>query len=75
MIIAGALFVTIGIAALAGLSFWPMLLIGLGAGMVLSGVVGKFGWEQLRPQLGRSGDRERRQGAGSPGPSANQEPP
>ena len=34
MIIFGALFIAIGVAALAGLSIWPAVLIGLGAGMI-----------------------------------------
>ena len=43
MIIVGTPLVAVGIAALLGLSYWPMLLIGSGAGMVLSGLKGKFG--------------------------------
>ena len=41
MIIFGSVFVGIGVAALAGLSIWPTVLIGLGAGMIITGVTGR----------------------------------
>ncbi len=44
MIILGALLVAVGAAALLDLPWAPALLIGLGAGMVVSGVTGRLGW-------------------------------
>jgi hypothetical protein len=64
MIIGGGLLVALGVAGLVGLSFWPTILIGLGAGMMLSGVVGK-GWpRRSRSGRGRPRGRERRRDAG-----------
>jgi hypothetical protein len=64
MIIGGGLLLALGVAGLVGLSFWPMILIGLGAGMMLSGVVGK-GWpRRTRRGRGRPRGRERRRDAG-----------
>jgi len=53
MIITGGILVAIGVAVLLGSSFWPMLLIGRGAGIVLSGVMGRSGWEPLEGHWGR----------------------
>ncbi len=47
MIITGFILVSIGLSALLHLNIWPVVLVGLGAGMVLSGVMGRFGWEPL----------------------------
>ena len=66
MIIGGGLFVALGVAGLVGLSFWPTILIGLGAGMILSGGVGKGwprpdrrgrGWQMRRKRRRDAGDR------------------
>ncbi len=42
MIILGTTLIAIGAAILAGVDFMPALLIGLGSGMVISGVTGKW---------------------------------
>ena len=48
MIILGAVLVAVGAAALLDLPWAPALLIGLGAGMVVSGVTGRLGWPSGR---------------------------
>ncbi len=48
MIILGAVLVAIGAANLLDLPWAPALLIGLGAGMVVSGVTGRLGWPSGR---------------------------
>ena len=58
MIIFGAVLISIGVAGLLGLSYWPILLIGLGTGLVLSGISGKIGW----PQHVQGETEERRRG-------------
>ena len=60
MIILGALLVAVGAAALLDLPWAPVLLIGLGAGMVVSGVTGRLGWPAGRS---RSRASERRRAA------------
>ena len=42
--IIGAILVSIGITGLFGLNIWPVLLIGLGSGLILSGVTGRLDW-------------------------------
>ena len=55
MIILGALLVAVGAVALLNLPWAPALLIGLGAGMVVSGVTGRMGWPSDRSRTsGRS---------------------
>lgn len=56
MIAIGTILIAAGVAFLLDLSFWPTLLIGLGAGFMLSGLVGKFGWvaTQGRRNRGRA---------------------
>jgi hypothetical protein len=61
MIIIGAVLVAVGAAALLDLPWAPALLIGLGAGMVVSGVTGRLGWPSGRARaraLDRSRDAE-----------------
>ena len=53
MIIFGSVFVAIGVAALAGLSIWPTVLIGLGAGMIIAGATGR--WTASPPWRRRAG--------------------
>ena len=60
MIILGALLIAVGAAALLDLPWAPALLIGLGAGMVVSGVTGRLGWPSGRSRARAS---ERRQAA------------
>jgi len=62
MIVIGTILIATGVAFLLDLSFWPTLLIGLGAGFMLSGLVGKFGWvaSQGRRSHGRA-SKQRRQ--------------
>ena len=48
MIILGAVLVAVGAAHLLDLPWAPALLIGLGAGMVVSGVTGRLGWPSGR---------------------------
>ena len=64
MIILGALLVAVGAVALLNLPWAPALLIGLGAGMVVSGVTGKLGWPSGRS---RTEDSSRRRGAAGEG--------
>ena len=64
MIILGAVLVAIGAAHLLDLPWAPALLIGLGAGMVISGVSGKLGWPSGRY---RSSDSEQRRAAAGEG--------
>lgn len=59
MIIFGTLFIAIGCAALFGLSIWPTLLIGLGLGLVISGILGKFGFEPISAPVMPRRDRRR----------------
>lgn len=49
MIMLGGLLVALGVAGLVGLSIWPTLLSGLGAGMMLSGVMRK-GWPRRKEE-------------------------
>ena len=65
MIIVGALLVAVGAAALLDLPWAPALLIGLGAGMVVSGVTGRLGWPS-----GRSRASERRRAAAGESPQS-----
>ena len=58
MIILGALLIAVGAAALLDLPWAPALLIGLGAGMVVSGVTGKLGWPSGRSRA-RAAERRR----------------
>jgi hypothetical protein len=53
VIIFGSVFVAIGVAALAGLSIWPTVLIGLGAGMIITGLTGR--WMAAMPWRWRAG--------------------
>ena len=62
MIIVGAVLVALGAAKLLDLPWAPVLLIGLGAGMVVSGVTGKLGWPSRRSR--RSASERRRAAAG-----------
>ncbi len=55
MIIIGALLVAVGAAALLDLPWAPALLIGLGAGMVVSGVTGRLGWPSGRSRVAGPG--------------------
>ena len=64
MIIIGAVLVAVGAASLLDLPWAPALLIGLGAGMVVSGVTGRLGWPSGRH---RSRASERRGGAAGEG--------
>ncbi len=65
MIIFGTLFIAIGCAALFDLNIWPTLLIGLGSGLVISGILGKFGFEPISAPGMKSRRGERRQEATS----------
>ena len=58
MIIIGAVLIGVGAAALLDLPLAPALLIGLGAGMVVSGVTGRLGWPSGRARA-RALDRSR----------------
>ena len=58
MIIIGAVLIGVGAAALFDLPWAPALLIGLGAGMVVSGVTGRLGWPSGRARA-RARDRSR----------------
>ena len=57
MIILGAVLVAVGAAKLLDLPWAPVLLIGLGAGMVGSGVTGRLGWPSGRSRTEDSGRR------------------
>ena len=73
MIIFGSIFIAIGVAALAGVSLWPSVLIGLGAGMVLSGL--SRSWDTLGLSIGgRLPGQKRRRSQGSQTPLARHEP-
>ena len=54
MIILGAVLVAIGAAEMLDMSLAPALLIGLGAGMVVSGVTGRLGWPSGRSRASAS---------------------
>ena len=56
MIIIGAVLVAVGAANLLDLPWAPAVLIGLGAGMVVSGVTGRLGWPAGRSRA-RSSER------------------
>lgn len=58
MVIIGAVLIAVGAAALLDLPWAPALLIGLGAGMVVSGVTGRLGWPSGRAR-GRALHRSR----------------
>ena len=58
MIILGAVLVAIGAANLFDLPWAPAVLIGLGAGMVVSGVTGRLGWPSGRHRS-RASERHR----------------
>lgn len=62
MIAIGTILIAVGVAFLLDLSFWPTLLIGVGAGLTLSGFAGKFGWvaTQDRRSHGRASKEQRR---------------
>ena len=73
MIMLGGLLVALGVAGLVGLSIWPTLLIGLGAGMILSGVTGKWWPKSKERARGRPRRRERRHGESEESSTATSE--
>lgn len=67
MIAFGTILIAAGVAFLLDLSFWPTLLIGLGAGFTLSGLVGKFGWVATQGRRGHASQQRERGDQLSPG--------